>query len=87
MKLFSSEPVWSLVSGLGTVIQAVIVLLAAFGVTLTPVQNLAVNSFGAVLISWLLRARVASVNGTLDGTTIFPAGSVQQNAVNDAKKS
>lgn len=85
MNPLTKEPVWTLIAGLGTVIQAAIVLLAAFGVTLTPVQNLAVNSFVAVVISWLLRARVVPTTGTQDGSTVYPAGSVKQDAQNEKK--
>jgi hypothetical protein len=85
MNPLKNEPVWTLVAGLGVVVQGVLILLLAFGVQLTTAQTSAINSLVAVVIAWLLRARVSPITGTQDGSTIFPAGSVKQVAQNAAK--
>ncbi len=84
MGILTNEPVWTLVAGLGAVIQALIAVALAFGVPLTVGQVTAINTLVGVIIAWLLRARVSPTTGTQDGTTIFPAGSVKQNLQNAA---
>lgn len=86
LTLFGKEPVWTLVAGLGVVIQAFLVLLLAFNVPITVAQMGAINSFVAVIIAWILRAKVSPTTGTQDGTTIYPAGSVKQDSINAAVK-
>ncbi len=82
MNPLANEPVWSLVAGFGTVVNAGMGLLLILGHDIKPTTVAGVNTFMGIVISWILRARVAPVTGTQDGTTIYPAGSAKQDAQN-----
>lgn len=56
-----SEPIWILVGGGTTLVQAVLQLLVAFDVPITSVQASAITTVAGLILSAIARSRVSPV--------------------------
>ena len=61
MNLRNTEPV-ALLAGLGLVVQAVLVLLISYHVSITQEQQAAITGLVAVLLAWITRSQVTPTN-------------------------